>query len=161
MENSLIEIFAVAALLGAALLQAILAIAGYRSRAEHRQREQNLRALQKELLLVNGENIALGRRLSLLERHLAQAPTPPEKQLPSGPIGQAYEVAVNLVRKGTDVAELIATCGLSHGEADLIMRLYGVPAAGVAKSASAKSESVRQKRPASPVHTAAAAYGAA
>ena len=156
MENNLIELFAVSALLGAALLQAILAIAGYRSRAEHRQREQSLRTLQKELLQVNGENTALGRRLSLLERHLAQAPAPPrEKPLTSAPMGQAYEVAVNLVRKGTDVAELIATCGLSHGEADLIMRLYGAPAAR-----EITTEFAKPHRSSSPVHSAAAAYGA-
>lgn len=156
MDTTLIQIFAVSALLGAALLQTILAIAGFRSRAERRQREQSLRALQEELLMMSSENTALGRRLSLLEHHMAQVSTQPEKYAHSGPIGQAYEVAVNLVRKGTDVDELIATCGLSHGEADLIMRLYGAPAAHDVKTATAKA-----KRQAAPVHTAAAAYEAA
>lgn len=156
MDNTLIQIFAVSALLGAALLQAILAIAGFRSRAERSLREQSLRALQEELLVVSSENTALGRRLGLLEQRMAQVSTQPEKQTHSGPIGQAYEVAVNLVRKGTDVNELIATCGLSHGEADLIMRLYGAPAAHDVKTATAKA-----KRQTAPVHTAAAAYEAA
>ncbi len=156
MDNTLIQIFAVSALLAAALLQAILAIAGFRSRAEGRLREQSLRVLQEQLLMVSGENAALGRRLSMLEHHMAQVSSQPEKQSHSGPVGQAYEVAVNLVRKGTDVDELIATCGLSHGEADLIMRLYGAPAAGAVKTVTAKV-----KRPAAPVHTAAAAYEAA
>ncbi len=156
MDNTLIQIFAVSALLGAALLQAILAIAGFRSRAERSLREQNLRVLQEALLMVSGENTALGRRLSLLEHHMAQVSTQQEKNTHAGPIGQAYEVAVNLVRKGTDVDELIATCGLSHGEADLIMRLYGAPAAHDVKTATAKV-----KRQALPKHSAAAAYEAA
>ncbi len=151
MDNTLIQIFAVSALLGAALLQAILAIAGYRSRAERRLRERSLRALQEELMMVSGENTALARRLGLLEHHMAQVSTQPVKQQHAGPIGQAYEVAVNLVRKGTDVEDLVATCGLSHGEADLIKRLYGAPAARENKAAS-----VQPKR--QPLHTAAAAY---
>ena len=150
MDNTLIQIFAVSALLGAALLQAILAIAGFRSRAERGLREQSLRALQEELMAVNSENTALGRRLGLLEHHMAQVSTQPVKQQHAGPTGQAYEVAVNLVRKGTDVEDLVATCGLSHGEADLIKRLYGAPAAREAKAPSAQPK--RQ-----PVHTAAAA----
>lgn len=153
MDNALIQIFAVSALLGAALLQAILAIAGFRSRAERRQYEQRLHVVQEELLAVNAENNALARRLGLLEHHMTQVSTQPQKQPQSGPIGQAYEVAVNLVRKGTDVDELIATCGLSHGEADLIMRLYGTPAAG-----GDKTVPVRTQRQVAPTHTAVAAY---
>jgi hypothetical protein len=156
MDNTLIQIFAVSALLGAALLQAILAIAGFRTRAERRQREQNLRALQEELLALSGENSALSRRLSLLEHHMTQVSAQPEKQHQSEPIGQAYKVAVNLVRKGAEVNELIDTCGLSHGEADLIMRLYGAPATREASHAGAKV-----KRRAQATHTAAAAYEAA
>ena len=157
MENNLIQIFAVSALLGAALLQAILAIAGYRSRSERRQREQSLHALQEELMTINAENTALGRRLRLLEQHLSQVSVQQEQHpVRTGPVGQAYEVAVNLVRKGTNVDELIATCGLSHGEADLIMRLYGAPAAGDANTAP-----VKPKRQALPTHSAAAAYEAA
>lgn len=153
MENELIQIFAVSALLAAALLQVILAIAGYRSRAERRQREQDLRGLQKALMAANGENTALGKRLGMLERHMANLPAPPpEARMQGAPIGQAYEVAVNLVRRGTSVEELISTCGLTHGEADLIMRLYGPPATGSA-AASPKGRT-------SLSHSAAAAYEA-
>lgn len=152
MDNTLIQIFAVSALLGAALLQAILAIAGFRSRAERSQREQSLRALQDALMTIRGENMALGRRLSVVEHHMTQVFTLPEKHNQAAPVGQAYEVAVNLVRKGSEVEELIATCGLSLGEAELIKRLYGTPAASDVKTAS------QLKRRAAPAHTAAAAY---
>ncbi len=157
MENNLIQIFAVSAMLGAALLQAILAIAGYRSRSERRQREHNLRALQEELMVISGENTALGRRISLLEQHQSQVSRQQDQHpVHMGPVGQAYEVAVNLVRKGTDVDELISTCGLSHGEADLIMRLYGTSAERDTNTAPGKP-----KRQALPLHSAAAAYAAA
>jgi hypothetical protein len=155
MDNTLILIFAVSALLGAALLQVILAIAGYRSRSERRQRDRGLRALQEELLAMNGANATLARRISLLEQHLSQVTAYQEENTHTGPIGQAYEVAVNLVRKGTDVDELVSTCGLSRGEAELIMRLYGAPAARDGKTSPA-----RVKRQELPVHTAAAAYEA-
>ena len=164
MENNLIQIFAVSALLGAGLLQAILAIAGYRSRSERRQREHNLRALQEELMVISSENTALGRRISLLELQQSQVIRLQDQEqqhqyqqpAQSGPVGQAYEVAVNLVRKGTDVDELISTCGLSHGEADLIMRLYGSPTERDKNIAPGKP-----KRQVSPSHSATAAYEAA
>ncbi len=168
MENNLIQIFAVSALLGAGLLQAILAIAGYRSRSERRQREHNLRALQEELMLISSENTALGRRISLLEMQQSQVIRQQEQEhqhqqqhqyqqpIQSGPVGQAYEVAVNLVRKGTEVDELISTCGLSHGEADLIMKLYGTPTERDRNMAPDKP-----RRQVSPSHSATAAYEAA
>jgi hypothetical protein len=104
-------------------------------------------------MAANGENSALGRRLGLLERHMANLSMPQETQVQTSPIGQAYEVAVNLVRKGTSVEELISTCGLTHGEADLIMRLYGSGAVRDVKNAPA---SPKGKTPLS--HSAAAAY---
>jgi hypothetical protein len=121
----------VAALLAAALLQLVLAIAGYRTRGERRQNHRAVHGLQEGLMLMSTETAALGRRLSILEQQLSQASSRREEvPAPSGPIGQAYEVAVNLVRKGCSVQELVSTCGLSQGEAELIARMYRAPADG-------------------------------
>ncbi|HBC58323.1 MAG TPA: hypothetical protein DCZ03_14280 [Gammaproteobacteria bacterium] len=38
-----------------------------------------------------------------------------------------YTQAVNLVRHGADVEELIANCGITRGEAELISRMYATP----------------------------------
>ena len=158
MDNLLMLIFAVAALLGSALMQVILAVAGYRSRSERRARDSMLRTLQEEVLVLSSDIAASSRRLGQLERQLAGAGAYNEKPQISGPVGQAYEVAVNLVRKGADVDDLVETCGLSHGEAELIAGLYRTPAKGA--NASGTSQSSAREREVT-ARTGASAYEAA
>ena len=158
MDNLLILIFAVAALLGSAVLQVILAVAGYRSRSERREHDSMMRTLQEEVLVLSNDVAAGNRRLMQLERQLAGANTQHEKPAPAAPIGQAYEVAVNLVRKGADTDELMETCGLSRGEAELISGLYRAPAGSAGGNAAPPVPARRQDVAA---RTAVSAYESA
>jgi hypothetical protein len=45
----------------------------------------------------------------------------------TGPTGKGYEVAVRLAKNGLGVDELIANCGVARHEAELLVRLHGVP----------------------------------
>lgn len=40
------------------------------------------------------------------------------------PVSPAYNHAIKLVQKGASIDELIATCGLVRGEAELLIRLH-------------------------------------
>ncbi len=45
----------------------------------------------------------------------------------------SYEHAIHLVQKGVDVNELVSTCGLSQGEADLVNLLHRISDVGTKK----------------------------
>ncbi len=63
-------------------------------------------------------------RIGALEQQLRCLPLL-EQRLESLSNGdRSYELAQRLARQGTDVDQLIATCGLSKHEAQLVMQLY-------------------------------------
>lgn len=55
--------------------------------------------------------------------HVHAEPEPMEAVTPDG--GASYNRAIDLARTGADAAILSRNCGLSRGEADLIVSLYG------------------------------------
>jgi hypothetical protein len=71
---------------------------------------------------------ALDARLTELERQLRriseQQKQPPARDVPH----PHYEPAIRLAQKGADVEDLVATCGLARGEAELIALLHRKPA---------------------------------
>lgn len=125
MFDQQLAIVAVAALLGAAVLQIVLALAGYRSRRRAATPNQDLRDVQREMHSLHVAVTALARRVGALE----VAPAPPTAAaarpapMRSEPVEPAYDLAGKLARRGASTEELMETCGLSRGEVELIARL--------------------------------------
>ena len=74
---------------------------------------------------------ALSARLDSADQHLTQLAErleQPQNRAPSAPAGQqGYQIAIRLARSGAAVDELVAGCGLTKAEAELVKRLHGPP----------------------------------
>lgn len=75
---------------------------------------------------------AMDARLAELERQLRQIGEQ-QKRPDARETHPHYEPAIRLARKGADVDDLVATCGLARGEAELIALLHrkNTPAVGL------------------------------
>lgn len=81
-----------------------------------------------ETALLNHSVMGLVKRLAQFEERLRQIESRQEELRFRDTDGQAYEVAAKLVRKGAGVDELVSVCGISRGEAELIINLHDTKA---------------------------------
>ena len=116
MDSQILLQFAVAALIAGALLQLWLAVAGHRARRN---------APGDDVALLAQEVKAL--RVVVTHRAKRAVATGPAATAPGAPVPASdYREAVSRIRQGAGVKELMAACGLSRGEAELLVRVYGV-----------------------------------
>ncbi|MDA8348000.1 MAG: DUF2802 domain-containing protein [Pseudomonadota bacterium] len=80
---------------------------------------------------ISEQLAALAARLNAADQHLAHLAERLEHTQPraaNAPAGQqGYQIAIRLARSGAAVDELIAGCGLTKAEAELVKRLHGPP----------------------------------
>lgn len=139
MLTSGFALIAIAALLVGAALQIVLALAGFRARRAERTQSGVIRDLQKELMNLQ-QDLAVLKRQGATPRTVYEAPAPVAAQTASAPVvrrepvSPAYEMASKLARRGAPREEIMETCGLSRGEADLIGMLSRMGQAGGAKA---------------------------
>lgn len=124
MLTSGFALIAIAALLAGAALQIVLALAGFRARRTERNQSGVIRDLQKEVMNLQ-QDLALLKRQGSTPRTVYEAPvpvaaTPAAPVVRREPVSPAYEMASKLARRGAPREEIMETCGLSRGEADLI-----------------------------------------
>lgn len=74
-----------------------------------------IRSLHETVTVMNARIEALSERAES-EARLAPAPVSPQR---------GYEVAMRLAKNGAGVEELIASCGITRHEAELLTRLHG------------------------------------
>lgn len=70
---------------------------------------------------------SLGDELSTLRREVESLKSQLEStsnKVPSPPVESAYSQAIKLAQQGLDSAAVAAGCGISRGEADLIVAIY-------------------------------------
>lgn len=116
MDSHALLQFAVVALIAGALLQLWLAVAGHRARRHAPGDEVALLAQEVKALRVVVTHRA--------KRTVATGATAPA---PGAPVPASdYRDAVSCIRQGAGVKELMAACGMSRGEAELLVRVYGV-----------------------------------
>jgi len=124
MLTNLFAVIAVAALVAGAVLQLVLALAGYRARRMGGRHIATLRDLQKDMLGLQQEVTQLRRQLAVAGKPAPAAPVITASPMrPVEPANPAYALAGKLARKGASGEDLMETCGLSRGEVDLITRL--------------------------------------
>lgn len=83
-----------------------------------------LQVLQVDNLSLHKTVEALTDRIAQLERQVQHLSRRQNQLELRDPVTQTYEPAIRMVRKGADVEELVSTCGLARGEAELIMMLH-------------------------------------
>ncbi|MFP5344726.1 MAG: DUF2802 domain-containing protein [Gammaproteobacteria bacterium] len=118
-------------LLVIALLAVLWALAvTARSRAAHRRYREfasrhSAPALATPAQEERGEHMsAVDARLVELEQRLRRLGEQQKKPAVRDTMHPHYEPAIRLARKGADVDELVATCGLARGEAELIALMH-------------------------------------
>jgi len=120
--------FALAAgLVCVAVALGVLAV--FVARRWQRQRaadEAAAKALQSDLGALSAVIAGLGSRLVRIEQQL-QGVSERQDQLELRPGGErSYSHAIRMVQKGADVNELVASCGINRGEAELLLRVHGM-----------------------------------
>ncbi len=87
--------------------------------------EQKVYSLEADMRALCGAASEMGDQLHSLKAALKGAVSR-QDQLEGGiSREQPYHHAIALVKKGASVDELMATCGLARGEAELVGNLYG------------------------------------
>lgn len=102
------------------------ALQAYRLRRTQRQldgMERQVLSLGSDLRAMFSASKGVDKRLARMEKKLKIQTERQDKLELHEPNMQAYGQAARLVRKGADANELVDTCGLSRGEAELIMFL--------------------------------------
>lgn len=111
----------------ASLLGAWLAVRTAR-RADRRLREhgQRLEALQEDVRALCAGAVGVDERMARME-HRARRLTERQEQIELRDNGdRLYAQAVRMVEKGAGADELVSVCGLSRGEAELMVRMQGL-----------------------------------
>ncbi len=81
----------------------------------------------------------LRRRLTDLEQQLRLLEQRQDQSGLGQPADGAYKMAIKLARRGAAVDDLVLTCGLSRGEAELVFRLHRPKAEAAAPRATSKN----------------------
>ena len=105
---------------------AALCFDGWR-RAARRQSQHLLthsQSLLEQLSALDARLDATATAVRRIDERLERQRTPGTAPL-SGAAVPGYQIAIRLARGGASCEELMANCGLSLGEADLVRRLHG------------------------------------
>ncbi|MCK9531562.1 MAG: DUF2802 domain-containing protein [Gammaproteobacteria bacterium] len=113
----------------AALVLALAALASslVLSRRHHAQ-QVRLDAMQSDLRALCNAMMSLAQRQGLVEQQLRQIAARQEElglrqQQHDDPDARSYEQADKLLRKGASAEELVEICGISRGEAELLVMM--------------------------------------
>jgi hypothetical protein len=82
--------------------------------AQFERTHAEVRSLHETIAVVNARLEAMS------EKNEVEA-----RRAPAGVGSRGYDVAARLARNGADVSELIASCGITRHEAELLVRLHG------------------------------------
>ncbi len=91
---------------------------------------QVLQGLQRDFAALCAGAAGVGERLLGLERQLRRL-SERQDQLEVRSVGERpYAQAIRMVQRGASAQDLIAACGLSQGEAELVVLMHGPDHAG-------------------------------
>ena len=114
----------------AALVLALAAL--FRSLRETRALRRDIRLLQADVLTLRGavsalaqEEVDAGLRRERIEQRLRGLHTRQDRLELQGRSDKPYAQAIQLVRRGAGLDEIMRACGLNRGEAELILSLHG------------------------------------
>lgn len=106
-----------------------LALLAHRLRAmvrEGRRLEARYQALQDSVLTLTDQTHQLNRIHSDMERSLKRLGLRQDQVELNRSDERPYSHAISMVKKGAGVEDLVAACGLSRGEAELICMVHGL-----------------------------------
>ena len=112
-------------MLGALILMSIIIVILFiKQRRSEKRAQQLAAALRKEIQLMSGSTIGMGKRIVDIESKLN---TSLEKQIEleqRDPDDVVYSQAARLVEMGANVDDLVQSCGLGRPEAELMTLMH-------------------------------------
>jgi hypothetical protein len=85
---------------------------------------RNYRQVQAQATQVSAPADGLGARLQEVEQQLRLLAERQDQLDLRQPADHAYRLAIKLAQKGVPIDDLVATCGINRGEAELIAMLH-------------------------------------
>ncbi len=90
-----------------------------------RQQRMRNRRLQEDMRALSKSAIGMGQKILANDRKLAQMLKKQTSVINTQPEHPSYDQAGSLIAMGATEADLVNTCGFSHGEAELLLSLKG------------------------------------
>ena len=82
------------------------------------------RRLQQDMHALCAGGINLGKHVDILEKRIRRLVERQDQLELRDPLEQTYAHAIRLAQKGVNVNELVESCGLARGEAELLLRIH-------------------------------------
>lgn len=93
---------------------------------ENTRRAATIESLRNTLITLRKETLHTGKVQAELFHKLKGLDLRQEQLELQQPEARPYSHAIELVKKGAAIDDLVAACGLSHNEAELIMTIHGM-----------------------------------
>lgn len=124
--NDIIAIVSLVLILGLAALCFVLWRKQQGALQELTVSNQRLSALEQDIKALYAGAAGVGTHLARIEKRLYNLSDRQEKLDEHDVVGQHYNQAIELIREGAGVDEVMQRCGLMQEEAELLQRLHGV-----------------------------------
>ena len=117
-------------ILQAATLTAVVALVAVewvrvlRGRRRERATDAALQRLREDVQALCTGAVNMGKHLAAMEQKIRRLSERQDQLELRDPSQQAYGHAIRLAQRGAEIDELIASCGLTRGEAELLLRLH-------------------------------------
>ncbi len=106
------------------LLVAVFGMLLLSTRRTLRRQALLLKSVKNDLRALCSSAVGVGERVGRLEGRLRQLSERQDQLDLREPSAQPYQQAIKLVHNGADVDEIVEACGLSRGEAELVMMMH-------------------------------------
>ena len=111
------------------VLLLLFAMARLRLREQEGERQrQEIDKLRGDLGVLCSGAVGVSERVARIEQKLNRLSERQEQMEASTPETQPYDQAVEFARKGASAEELVAQCGITKGEADLVVMMHRMDA---------------------------------
>lgn len=130
MDDLWLTLLLVGVLVASAAAAAVASVQFRRLSARNRACEADVQALRAELTALGMAGTGVGKQVGQLEQQVRRLAERQDQLELRDPGGRPYAQAIRLVHNGASVEDLMTTCALTQGEAELLVMLHGVKRAG-------------------------------
>lgn len=124
MTQTALFAIAILALLASDVLLFVLGYSAHRLRSGDAGSQKPLPGVRDEITALQNSLMGMAERMIGLEERLQQSEECQEKLESRESGAQPFEVAARLVSQGASLDQLVSVCGISRGEAELMLSLY-------------------------------------
>lgn len=121
------EIWLLAAAGALIVLMAVIEVRrGIHHKSQMQRQEALVRRLQSDVHALCAGAVNMGSYMSALEQKIRRLTERQDQLEMRDPMQQTYAHAIRLAQQGAEVNDLVESCGLAQGEAELLLRVHRV-----------------------------------